>query len=381
MRGYGLAVCKNPGGTNGLLPVVKELRKVIDTRLIANGNAVTQLFNTRKAFEFYPSAEDVLTNYPNPDFLITSMCDSDDGGIGRALIPILHGRCPTFGLQDYWGATLTTEWADFKYRPDYIFVHDQLSTEIVLRAWPDFTQERILQTGFPILDQYAEISLRDQWRARDEMKAKLNVDHETQVIFFPCGITKGSSLLLGEVLKAVRAFIGMSPSGKPIRFIPRAHPRLSLIAPSEFQPWDEMLVRFTQEYPNIIVADQDVVRADINWLLLASDVVISDFSTVLLQAGILGGKLAGRANISVCYLETVAEQFIELLNGLITEPPFVTLGCTLRADNLQDLANKLYLSLNDEETTARLYENQKKFLRADGQNARRAADSIKNLLS
>ena len=146
--GYGLAVCKNPGGTNGLLPVFQELRKDYKVKLLANGNAVTQLFNAREAFEFYPTVEEVLANYPNPDFLITSMCDSDDGGMGRELIPPLRGHCPTFGLQDYWEATLSVEWADPKYRPDYIFVNDRVGAEIVLKAWPYFTNSRILQTGF-----------------------------------------------------------------------------------------------------------------------------------------------------------------------------------------------------------------------------------------
>lgn len=379
MRGYGLAVCKNPGGTNGLLPVVKELRKDFKVRLLANGNAVTQLFNARESFEFYPTVIDVLENHLNPNFLITSMCDSDNGGIGRDLIPVFRGRCPIFGLQDYWGATLTVEWADPKYRPDYIFVNDKVGAEIVLKAWPDFTEDRIIQNGFPMMDQYANIGLVDQRQARNEINAKLGIDDETKIIFFPCGIMKGASQLLDEVLKAVEILIQTSPQGK-LRIIPRAHPRFHLIAPEEFQPWQEILGRFTQEYSNLIVTDQNIVRADINWLLLAADVVISDYSTTLLQAGILGGRAAGKANISVCYLETVAEQFNKALGGLADEPPFVTLGCTLKADNLRDLANKLHLSLYDKETVTRLFENQQKFLRADGQNARRVADFIKNIL-
>ena len=235
-----------------------------------------------------------------------------------------------------------------------------------------------------MIDQYSNISLGDQRKARDEMNAELNVYDETKIIFFPCGIMKGASQVLNELLKATKILIEMDrskhPQGRSLKLIPRAHPRLSLIAPDEFKPWDEMLGQFAQEYPNMVVTDQNIIRADINWLLLASDVVISDYSTTLLQAGILGGKTAGKANISACYLETVAKQFNEALGGLAAEPPFVTLGCTLKADNLQDLVNKLDLSLNDRETVARLYENQQKFLRADGRNARRVADFIKSLL-
>lgn len=378
--GYGLAVCKNPGGTNGLLPVVKKLRKNHQVRLLANVNAVTQLFNAHEAFEFYPSAEEVLANYPCPDFLVTSMCDADEGGIGRALIPLLRGHCPIFGLQDYWGGTLTVEWADPAYRPNYIFVNDLVGTKIVLKAWPDFTKDMVIETGFPMMDQYANIGSGDQRRARDEINAKLNVDDKTKIIFFPCGIMIGASQLLNEVLEAIKILAKTDSQKKSLRFIPRAHPRLNLIAPNESKPWDEILSQFSQEYPNMVVADQSIVRGDINWLLMASDVVISDYSTTLLQAGILGGKLAGKANISVCYLETVAKQFNEALGGLADEPPFVTLGCTLRAENLQDLADKLYLSLNSAETVTKLYSNQQKFLRADGQNAQRVADFIKNLL-
>lgn len=383
---YGLAVCKNPGGTNGLLPVVRELRKDYNTRLLANGNAVTQLFNAREAFEFYPSVEEVLANYPNPNFLITSMCDNDDGGIGRNLIPLLRDHCdccPTFGLQDYWGGCLTVEWADPKYRPDYIFVNDSLGAKIVLKAWPDFAEDKVIQSGFPMIDQYAATKPTDQRQARNEINEKLGVDHEAVIIFFPCGIFNGAAELLEEILKATELVIKTHPE-KTFRLIPRAHPRLHLIAPQEFEPWDKALVQFIEKHQNTIVTDQNIVRADINWLLLASDVVVSDYSTVLFQAGILGGKLEGKANISILYPPIVAKQFYNAFSGLVTEPPFVTLECTLNARNLSELTELFSMFSNKDLTRAdalaKLSHNQQKFFKADGQNARRVADFIKNLL-
>ncbi len=101
-----LAVCKDPGGTNGVLPVVKVLRKDfgLDVRLIANGKAAELLANTNEDYEVLRSAEEITRRYPKPKLMFTSVCSR--GGVGRDLVPSLRDVCPTVALHDFWGTRL-----------------------------------------------------------------------------------------------------------------------------------------------------------------------------------------------------------------------------------------------------------------------------------
>lgn len=80
-----LAVVKDPGGTNGLLPVARKLRETFDydVRLIANGSAVNILSQTQEDYEVLRSAEEAYRRYPWPRVMLTSMCS--DGGVGREI--------------------------------------------------------------------------------------------------------------------------------------------------------------------------------------------------------------------------------------------------------------------------------------------------------
>src|SRR3989344_3249113 len=151
-----LAASRDTGGTNGVLPVARELKKDFDVVYLASGRAIEILTASGEKFEPLNSPDEVLAKYPNIAGLVTSMCYSENGGVGRELVPKLRSLCPTIAIQDGWGAQMKTSWADPLYRPDYLCVNDQLGSKIAVRAWPDFEPLRIVETGFPALDKYQD---------------------------------------------------------------------------------------------------------------------------------------------------------------------------------------------------------------------------------
>ena len=147
--------------------------------------------------------------------------------------------------------------------------------------------------------------------SRKEIREKLRVSLNSGIIFFPCGICNGASLMLAEVLRAITNLIRLSRyKFSDLYLIPRVHPKLKDVAPDEFNPWNSLLVEFNKLFPGVVVFEESVMRADIKTLLLASDVVISDYSTTLLQAGLIGAKLNGKVNISMMYPEVARKEFI-----------------------------------------------------------------------
>jgi hypothetical protein len=373
-----LAVVRDNGGTNNLMPAIMELkRRGHQVRIGANGAAAE--FIPARGIEFTPltTAEETLEKFSAPDLLITSMCSG--GGVGRDLVPLLRNICPTVAVQDYWGAYLITDWVDPQYRPDRIIVNDQLGADIVKKAWPEFELNRVCQTGFPMFDKYSDITPDDESNASNEIRTKLNTvtGSGSIIIFFPCGTWNGASELLCEVLKAVATCTAKTSCR--LYLIPRAHPALKEHAPHEFEPWNNAIAKFNREYPGIVVTNQTVVRGDLKKLLLASDIVISDWSTTLLEAGLVGAKLNGKVNISAIYSPTLVKEFRKSAGTLMTEPPYVTLGCTAKAYNQTGLVNLILFALAGH-LTARLTMAQKKYLVADGKNGSRAADLVESLL-
>ena len=357
-----LAVCKDPGGTNNILPVVKALRENLnyDIRLIANGTAVKILSETQENYEVLNSAGEAFRRYPNPGAMITSMCS--DGGVGRDLVPILRGRCPTVAFHDYWGSRLFTEWRDPKYRPDFSVVNDELDVKIVMMAWSDYKIDQLIVTGYPMFDQYAV--KHDETALLAEISSKLGIETQSKpIVLFPCGIFKGASRFLSEIIGVLNEL------GQDIFFIPRFHPSLKQNAPEEIELWGQILKKFkggTLIANSSACSTQDLIRT--------ASVVISDFSTTLLEA-----ILVRKPNISVCYLEEIQRIYRGEFAGvgeLMLDPPFVTLGCSAKATDKTCLGQQILDAINGK---LGLQNAQEKHFSLDGKNALRAAKFISSL--
>lgn len=379
-----LASLKDIGGLNNLLPVVNELAErghKIEIVASASGVAAEALKKNNIRFTLGEDAVRVAERFPNPKLTITSMCSVHD--IGRGLVSLLRNTCPTVAIQDYWGVRLTDEWSAPEYRPDYITVNDPLGAELVRRAWPEFEPSHIWQTGFPMFDAYSNINEIDAVSSRTEILTKLNKQLDSMIIFFPCGALAGASQFLSEILEVLHSRLTDKNSVQPIIFIPRHHPRLKkepFMAP-ELKLWNKAISEFESYHPRVTVVDETIIRADMKTLLLASDIVISDYSTSLLEAGLVGAKLGGKPNISACYIPAIARDMRKDLGTQLEEPPFITLGCSAKAKDKTDLKNLITLFLNESNDTAKnsLKEKQKEHLKVDGCNSKRVADLIETL--
>ena len=297
-------------------------------------------------------------------------------------MPILRGVCSIVAVQGYWGCQLVDSWRDSKFRPDYITVNDQFGADLVLKAWPEFDPNHICKTGFTASDWFASVDFVKEKVSRQEIRTKLNTNLEATLIFFPCGIIVGASQMLAEVLMALEGLIktvGQFPN--KLMFIPRVHPKLKMIAPEEFKPWNNLLIEFDKAFPGIVVLDESVIRADVNTLLMASDVVVSDYSTCLLQAGLVGSRVGGKVNISVMYPRVASEEFKSEFGGILDEPPFVTMDCTAKAENRKHLTELLIHSLFYDELRLILGKNQSRYLPTDGKNTQKVVDFLDDLLN
>jgi len=359
---YVLAVCKDPGGTNTILSVVKALEEkdCCAVKLIANGKAVETLTDAHIEFEEHRTVESVLRMYTNPALLITSMCS--DGGIGRDLVPLLRGKCPSIAVSGYWGEYVSRAWRENKYRPDYMCVNDHLGIQITKKAWPDFDQFSI--TGFPMFDQYTALNLSE---TRDKVYSTLGLNKDYSLILFPCGIISGASALLKEVLLA------LTDIDKTSYLVPRLHPRTKDEAPQELECWDNTISQYRKEKSCRII---DSPGLNIKELIASATVVLSDYSTVLVEAALLR-----KPNISILYLDAARSEFEREYGELMNEPPFVSLGCSARATSRVSLRKLIMQSITKIHDPLGLRVAQEKHLQTDGNNARRVANLVRRLIS
>lgn len=373
-----VVVMKDDGGTNNVLPIYAELvKRGHVVKVFTNGRAAARLKESNPEFIQAETTDEVVVQCSNPALLVTSMCS--DGGIGRDLVPILRGKCPIIAIQDFWGARLVTEWFDPRFRPDYITVNDSLGADLVQKGWPEFDSSRICLTGFPAFDWYASINKEQEELASSEIKSKIRAKNGDMIVLFPCGVLVGASEMLTEVLGALKMLFKRRVSNN-LFLIPRVHPRLQTVAPDEFEPWNRLLAEFDKLFPGVVIFDEKVIRADINTLLLASDVTISDYSTSLLQSGLIGSRVGGKANISVMYPKAASDEFKQEFGTLFQEPPFVTTGCTLKAQNREHLGLLIHRSLTDNLVRYYLWRNQSKHLITDGKNSQRVVNFLETLL-
>jgi len=351
------AVGKDPGGLAGLMPVVKLLRANHEVKLIANGKAVELLTEARESFFQYDSPEAALSEGGLPDIYITTMCT--DGGLGHALVPIMRKHCPVVALQDFWGAGLLAEWLDPEYRPDYICLNDELGAELVLRAWPGYSEEQVAISGFPALDRYAGY---DVLSVAEKTKSKLGLMDGRPIVLFAGGAW-GTGQVFCELVQCLNSI------GQEVYLIPRPHPRMADDYPKEMTGWERAVKMFQS---GSLVLDPG--ERDIKDLVATASLVVSTYSTVLAEAATLT-----KPNISIFYDKDVLADFQSDTGGILERPAFVELACTAMAENREELVDLLEKSFSGE-LGRELQDAQQRIFRLDGKNAQRVVEFIEGLL-
>ena len=351
-------ICKDPGGTAGVLPIFYKLRELgKEVTLFANGKAVDLLPEIESDFKAYKSAEELLKdNLVLPEILVTSMCSK--GGVGRDLVPMLRGLdIPTVALQDFWGSRLGTDWKDPQYWPECICVNDPVASKIVLKAWPDFSEERIQITGYPALDQYANY---DPVQSRVKMRQKLGIVGNIPVILF-AGQVQGTGDVIETVIEASNKL------EDEISLIIREHPRMRDDAPKEITKWEKAIESFNN---GSLVESSSF---DTSLVLAAADVVLGAFSTVLVHAAVLQKEV-----IAVLFPDQGMAEFRRQGGGFRDEFPLVSLGCAVQAKDQKNLSEFLDKALNE---GLGLEKNQEQTFCLDGKNAERVVQKVLECLN
>ena len=367
------AVVKDTGGTKAVLPVVVALRALgHEVQVIANGISVTQVGDDQRAAGFISvtTAGEVLERLgAPPHMLVTSMCS--EGGVGRDLVPLVRPHnTKVVAVQDFYGAEMLRAWAALEHRPDYICVNDSVGAEIVVRAWSDFTPERVWITGFPALDRYAAL-----------YKPNATNTLMDEALEQSCGIPPGTTRVLfcGEKEHTGHAMIelvaALNEIGHPVALIPRMHPAMTRVAPQEVEPTETALRGFNSGY---IVHNSERFTTD--ELILTAEVVVSMSSTSLMEAAVCRRKA-----LAILYPDHGARRFQEVTGflpsdkPLIPEVPVVELGCCAKATNREELTAVMRRLLRDG-PDADMLAAQKYHFKVDGLNAHRAAQRITALL-
>jgi len=349
------AICKDPGGVNVIMPTVRELQGLgIPTTVYAYGAAVGLL--SGQVFI------DVEKEGVRPDFkqrcaLITSM-DSNMWFSRDMLRLFKYLEKKTVIIEDYWGGGYNTELSDPAYRPDFVILNDEVGKRIVLESWKDFHEGRIIASGYPSLDRFAHINIEV---ARRQVREGYEISDNMKVVLY-AGQLERTSETLNELIEALHVFCDT----ENIFLIARQHPRMKDDAPHQITLWQEALLRFkgrTAGNPYIY---------NMPTLIVASDVVVSAFSTCLLEAAALR-----KPNIAILYPEVEQRILNEATGDAYKELPIIDLGCTFKAECRDSIKHYLRKSFLDPEF---LVEAQKRAFRLDGKNALQAAGFISGLL-
>lgn len=361
------ACVQDPGGMNCVIPVVHELLKdnhVITLLLYGTSKSLIQSekakFITDNITLYYVDSinefiSDELREGAHPELFLTSMCT--DGGLGSVIMRFLKGKCPTVSLQDYWGGGLK-DFAD--NRPDYIVVNDEIGAKLVLEAWGGYDSQRIKILGYPAFDKYSGMNVN---KVSLEVKRKLGMTERKWPVVLVAGQGDGTGNLISEVVFALDNI-----GEEPFYVIPRPHPRTKVDYPEQMQLWQEAIARLNKG--RIIVDFFE--QTDTASLLAASDIIVSMFSTVLIEAAVLR-----KIPIAVLYEDCGAKLFKDSVGGLMNEFPLVELACCKKADSRTELCIQFYEALG---RRTWLSTRQQEVFQTDGRNARRVADFVTSLL-
>lgn len=351
------AVCKDPGGTINLLPVLPILREMgCDVKIFLHEGGKGESVIKAAGENFNVLADPIKAQFFRliklPNLLITSMCSG--GGIGRMLISAFRSDgVPTVALQDFWGARLKTDWADPEYHPDIICVNDGVGKGLVFENWD--VETRVAVTGYPSLDALSRINREEGAKVGRE---KLGITDDLPIVFYP-----GQIWHAGRTLYEVVTILNRLNAR--CHLVASKHSRMGE-APEEEQFWFLAQEKFRGTFH--LFTDFRYVRE----VVLSSKVVVGMYSSLQIEAAALGIPV-----VSVLYPEYGAYQFRKETGGVMYEFPLVTLGCSTIARTPRLLAYNLDKALTSD---LGLRANQERVFRLDGRNAERVAWAALSLL-
>lgn len=330
-----VAVSKDPGGTNGILPVIRLLRKKgLRVLFLVNGWAKTKSLD-----EDDPKACDTLQDFlvmmgnEKPMMVITSMCSG--GGLGRELAEYYRNKdTPVIALQDFPGARLKTDWK--VTRPTKICVNDQEGKDLVKKAWPDFSEANILITGFPAMDKYAAGRRASLLAQGLKLRRQLGVPDDGKLILVTGQLISVDGLF-GAVVGSLNRENVLTPDR--IYLLASVHPKMD----SKTATKCKKVLTNLKRGKLVDLSKWEKAhnrKAPFELFMSAADIVVAMYSSTLMEAVYLG-KVA----ISVLYPETGQKLMEEETNHLLTEFPMVNSGLCQKVTTQEELDDLIHQAL------------------------------------
>jgi len=229
------AFCKDPGGANAVVPVVKYLRRLghrVD--FYCDGRPARKILELAGiSYIVYSSARAIINRPERPSLIITSM--NSGGGLGYETAKLLRKeKCfyPLVLISDFWG--LRDIDTKIEVRPDYVCVSDRIGREVALKTWPKLGRDRVFITGYPALDKYKNFKTA---AVAKKTRARLKIDSDLPTVLF-CGQLNYSGRALRELMKA------LGELDQRVNLIARPHPRMRRDAAKEWKIWQKTLGDF-----------------------------------------------------------------------------------------------------------------------------------------
>lgn len=288
-----LATSWHPGGINAIVPVIKRLREDAQVDVEVLGHEYSAKILERAGLG-YKTLEDYnlegvsvdemgeLVSAVNPDVVLTgtSTQDDTDRDVLEQTVTLAARRqgVPTIAVLDFW-ANYARRFSDvysgeqFKFLPDRIAIMDRYA--LVDMVAEGFDSSRLVVTGNPFFDNLESRARQFSGEDRQQVRDRCGVTNE--LMFFYAGNAfknrRGErGYWDGDNLEALDVLKDCS-----VDVVVKMHPR----APAG----DE------EEVDAYVAANEFMTRVkdgDAQELVLASDVVLTPFSTVAFEAVYMG---------------------------------------------------------------------------------------------
>lgn len=344
------AIARNAGGANGLREVIRLLLAAgHEVHVFAEAKGIAEpILRAEWEVRQVETIDDVLQK-GHPSLLLMSTCSQ----VGWELVPIFrHHGVSTVALQDNWATGILNAVGEPQRRPDYICVGDYVDAEITLRAWPGYHLSRVKVTGWPAFDKYANY---DVGKARMEVREAIGLHEGIPLILYGIDNAEYSGIQCLEVVEALNEI------EEDFYLLPKMHPAMAKDAPGQI-PLCKAALRELRTGALV----KNPPGTEVSSLIAASDVVVSTYSTILVEAAVLR-----KQNISILREEIEMQSFRKEKN--LDESPLVSLGCSAKAENRREIATLLKRALEDD---LGLRKAQEETFNLDGGNAERVAQVV-----
>ena len=291
-----LCAALHPGSANSIGPVIKELLKSEDYHIktLAYGPA-TQIFSRLNIPFEIPrlinvSALSCVIDESQPNLILTGTSDKDKENpevLEQNLIYCAKNKVTTLAVADIWKSysSVFSEQDDkFKYYPNLVAVMNEHAR--ITMTNEGYPQETIRVTGNPHFDEVIKINKEFKNEDRTKIRSELNIKDDAYVIMFASqpielayGKDSSNPKYLGytekDILKDVVESINKTHHiPQKLTLFIKVHPREKQKELEDIIPNSKYPVIFNQECPPIKAT-------------LASDMVISAFSTMLYESTLL----------------------------------------------------------------------------------------------